>query len=178
MRLSILPICTIILLSVSGCKIASDSSSPIKYEKENISFSYPQDWKVTEDVIKQDIRYLLVEGPDEAIFAAQIYPKKDAVSLNEFVEWFSSKSREETPIGNIGKSSFYVVERNIDSSNKKGIKENFSIIYIGENIPHIREYYTTNSNSKSVFLIVQAATEDLSKVEPSFNLILGSFVVE
>jgi hypothetical protein len=178
MRTLMLGIWAILLLGLLGCEKAADISSPIKYEKENVSFSYPQNWKVTEDVGQQDVRYLFVESPGDAIFMALIYSKNDAVPLSEFVEWFSSQSREETPIGNVGKSSFSAVEKNKFSPRMKGIKENFAISLLGEQTPHIREYYAMDTKNKIAFLVAQAATEDLSKVAPGFDLILSSFAVK
>ncbi len=178
MRSSLLVIWTIFLLGLLGCEKAADISSPVRYEKENISFLYPHNWKVTEDVKRQDIHYIFVESPGDAISIVQIYSKSVFVSLSEFVEWFSSQSREETSAGNVGKSSFSTIERPTFSTGLKGTKENFTINILGEQLPHIREYYAMDSNNKVAFLVAQTATEDLSKVEPGFNLILRSIVVE
>lgn len=60
----------------------------------------------------------------------------------------------------------------------KGIKENFIITLLGEQTLFIREYYVMESNKKVAFLVAQTPTESLSKVEPGFDLILNSFVVE
>lgn len=174
-RISIFAIWISLFLGLLGCEKAADISSPVKYEKDNISFLYPRNWKVTEDVVQQDVRFLFIESPGDAILVAQIYAKNDAVSFSEFVEWFSSQSKEEIPIGNIGKSSFSNIEGTAVSS---GIKEKFTISILGEKVPHIREYYIKESSKKVTFLIAQTATEDLDKVELGFNLILSSFIVE
>ena len=175
MRTSVLAVWTVLLLGLVGCEKTADISSPVKYEKDNISFSYPKNWKVTEDVVQQEVRYLFVESPGDAMFVAQIYAKPDAVSLSEFVEWFSSHSKEEIPIGNISESSFSDIE---ETAFSPGIKESFSVSVLGGKVPHIREYYIRESSKKVAFLIAQAATEDLGKVEPGFNLILSSFIIE
>jgi hypothetical protein len=179
MRPSILIIWTILLLGLSGCEKVADISSPVIYEKENISFSYPRNWKVTEDVKQQNFRYLFIESPGSAIFMVQVYSKNDAVPFDVFVEWFSSTNRDDTPVVlNIGKSTFSTVEESKFSPDFKGIKENFSMTLLGEQMPYKREYFTISSNNKVAFLVAQAATEDLSKVEPGFDLILNSFVIE
>lgn len=178
MRIHILTISIIIIFSLIGCEKPADISSPMSYEKQNIRFSYPSNWKVTEDVEQEDIRYLFVESPGDAIFLVQIYSKQDAVSLREFSEWFSAQAKQETSIVNIGNSSFSATEKIIEIGRKKGIKEAFSMTLLGEHIPHIREYYLIDTNNKVAFLISQTAREDLSKVEAGFNLILSSFVVE
>ncbi|MCP3872730.1 MAG: hypothetical protein GY699_06185, partial [Desulfobacteraceae bacterium] len=148
MKTFLLAICALLLFGLLACEKSADISSPIKYEKESVSFSYPQNWKVTEDVRQQDLRYIFVESPGDAIFIVQIYSKHDAVSFKEFVEWFSSQSKEETPIGKMEENTFSTVEKTTPGKGMKGIKENFSMTLFGQKIPHMREYYTMDSNNE------------------------------
>lgn len=178
MRTRILTFSIIFILSLFGCEKTADISSPLRYEKQSIRFSYPANWKVTEDVEQSNFRYLFVESPGDALFTAFIYSKQDALSLSEFAAWFSEQAKQETPIGNIDKNSFSAAEKATMSGIKTGIRESFSIVLLGQQIPHIREYYFINASNKVAFLISQTATEDLTKVEPGFNLIFSSFVVE
>jgi hypothetical protein len=178
MKPFLLAIYALLLFEPLGCEKAADISSPIKYEKENVSFSYPQNWKVTEDVRQQDLHYIFVESPGDAIFIIQIYSKNGAVSFNEFVEWFSSQSKAEIPVGKMEESIFSTVEKGNIATGMKGIKENFSITLVGEKVPHTREYYTVDSDNEIAFLVTQTATEDMRKTESGFDLILSSFVIE
>lgn len=178
MRFRTLTILIITLVTLTGCERAADISSPAFYEKQNIRFSHPGNWDVTEDVTQVDIRYLFVESPGDAIFIAQIYKKEDAVSLNEYAKWFSEQSKQETPFGDIGGNSFSQVSKQMLSGTHAGIKETFAIELLGETVPHVREYYSVETDTKVAFLISQTATEDLAKVEPGFDLIYGSFDME
>jgi hypothetical protein len=177
-RLSISIIPIILICFLFGCEKAADISSPAIYKKRSIHFSYPKNWKITEDAEQKDTRYIFIESPGDAIFIIQIYPKQDAISLNEFAEWFSAQTEQENSIGNINKSSLSAVEKSLYSAKTKGIKEKFSIALLGMQVPHIREYYSIDSGNKIAFLVSQTATEDLNKVEVGFNLILGSFFLE
>jgi len=178
MRAFLFALYALALFGLFGCERVADISSPIKYENEGISFSYPRNWKVTEDVRRQDFRYIFIESPGDAIFIVQIYSRNDAVSFNEFVRWFSSQSKKETPVGKMEDNTFSTVEKTTHGEGVKGVKENFSMTLLGTQVPHIREYYTIDSNDEVAFLVGQAATEDLSKTEPGFDLILSSFVIE
>jgi hypothetical protein len=168
----------LILISFLGLERAADISSPASYAKQDIRFSYPRNWEVTEDVQREGYRYLFVESPGAAMFIAQIYSKQDAVPLSKFAERFSAQARQDIPVANIGRSSFSAIEKATVSGRKKGIREGLSLTLLGMQVPHTREYYLIDANDKIAYLISQTATEDLSKVQPGFNLIFRSFVVE
>jgi hypothetical protein len=178
MRLRTLTLLTITIVTLAGCERAADISSPEIYERQQIRFSYPGNWDVTEDATEDIVRYLFVETPGDAIFIAQIYKKEDAVTLNEYAKWFSEQSKQETPFGDIGGNSFSQTNKKMLSGTHAGIKETFAIKLFGETVPHVREYYSVETDTKVAFLISQTATEDLAKVEPGFDLIYSTFDME
>ena len=167
------------LIGIVGCEKIADISDPLKYEKENLNFLYPRNWKVSEDIQdKNGLRYLFVESSGSAILATQIYSKADASSLREFAEWYSSARNDEIAIGDIEKTSFSTVEKIVSNHKTKGLREEFAITLLGIDIPHTCEYYIVNSGNKVAFLVSQSATEDLKKVKPGFDLILKTFMVK
>lgn len=168
----------LLFFGLSGCEKAADISVPASYAKESLSFSYPQNWKITEDVKQQRTRYIFVESPGNAILIAMTYSKDDSVSLEEFAKRFSSQNKEELSVGKMEQSTFSPIEKTIHGKEMKGIGESFSMTILGEQVPHIREYYTVNSNSEVAYLVTQTATEDLSKTKPGFELVLSSFIIE
>lgn len=176
MKSFIFSLSAVLLFVLAGCEEEARISVPARYEKGDVRFSHPQNWRVTKDVEQKNVRYLFVESPGDAIFIAQIYPKKNAVSLDEFIERFSAAAREKTPIGNLSKSSFSPVVEPTSSPGKKGVKESFSIELLGQSVPHVREYYGIDAGDKVAYLIFQTASEESSKVEPGFHLILSSFL--
>ena len=167
------------LIGIVGCEKIADISDPLKYEKENLNFLYPRNWKVSEDIQdKNGLRYLFVESPASAILATQIYSKANASSLREFAEWYSSQRNDEIAIGDIEKTSFSTVEKIVSNHKTKGLREEFTITLLGIDTPHTCEYYIVNSGNKVAFLVSQSATEDLKKVKPGFDLILKTFMVK
>ncbi len=148
----------------------TDISSPINYQKQNISFTYPGNWEVTEDAVRGRVRHLYVEGPVGAIFIVQIFSKQNAMPLNEYVKRLSTQSHVDKTFSSVEKPTKYGAQ--------KGIKERFSLIIKGEKEHFVREYFSFEINDKVILLYSHSATEDIEKLEAGFNLILSSFIVE
>ena len=167
------------LIGIVGCEETADISDPLKYEKENLNFLYPRNWKVSEDIQdKNGLRYLFVESPHAAILAIQIYSKANASSLREFAEWYSSQRNDEITLADIKKTSFSTIEKIVLNHKTKGLIEEFTIKLLGIDVPHTCEYYIVNSGNKVAFLVSQSATEDLKKVKPGFDLINKTFMLK
>ena len=178
MKTRLCAISVLLICFLLGCERPADVASPLMYDHQSIRFSYPANWKVTEDVAQPGFRYLFVETPGDAIFIAQIYSEQNALTLDEFAESFSESTKQEVPIGKIEENAFFEAEKETASGFQPGIRENFNMVLLGEKIPHTREYFSINATDKRAFLISQSATEDWIKVEPGFDLIFSSFVVE
>lgn len=178
MKAAISAVSLLVALALAGCEQAADISSPTVYEKNHVGFSFPANWDVSEDATQDGVRHIFVESPGDAIFIALLYPRTDAVSLREFAEWFSAQAGEETPVANVGESAFSDLEKASGQLSGEAIGEDFSLSLLGMEIPHRRGYYTTESGDRTAFLVTQVANDDLGKVQPGFDLILGSFVLE
>ena len=156
-------------------KIA-DTDNPVMYEKKDIRFLYPGNWKITED--KEDTEggfshHVFIESPGNATFIIQIFPNLDTIPLQQFAEQFS-KLTQQKGYPRINNSVFSELEESINSTNNYSIQENFSL-KVGGQSPHIRRYYSITNNKRIVYLISQTAKEDLPKVNAGFALILASF---
>jgi len=69
--------------------VSTDISNPVSYRKSNINFKYPKNWEVTEDGEQNNHRYIFVEGSGAVIITIDIYMKKYAVPLSQYVEKWS-----------------------------------------------------------------------------------------
>ena len=166
------------IFDVLSCEKKADISSPKFYEKNKVSFSYPKNWRITEDVEETEMRYIFIETPGDAIFIIQIYSKEEALSLSEYAEWSSEEARKQTPLGMRPKGKFSEIEKKFQSKKLKGIREYMNIIVLSESVPHITDYYKVEYGDKAVFLICQVAVEDLKMVKPGFEIILKSFMLK
>lgn len=161
-----------LLTLLAGCgEPEADLTNPKSHTSGSLSFDYPKNWKITEDLATTETQYVFVETPGNAIVILQSYPQGTTDDLTAYSKDFSESAAEETPIGNMTQSSF------TDLPNEAGyrwIKEDFEISLLGESTPHRRLYGTKVIGERRVFLILQVATEDYSKTEGGFELIRDS----
>lgn len=168
----------IFILFVSGCYDRADVSSPSEYRRENITFLYPDNWEVTQDVDRNDFRYLFVESPGDAIMIIQIYMKEDALSLRDFVEQFAGKTKQEIPLGKTDNNYISTVVKTTATGPKTGLRERFALVIGDTQIPNIREYFRLEMKNKGIFLISQTPEVTSKRVASGFDLILESFALD
>ncbi len=147
---------------------------PATYKKEGLSFSYPGNWKIFDDKGSEDIRYIFIESPGNAIFSIQTCLNQEAIPLQQFAEQFSEIVKQEDTSSMMSNSSF----SDFEEGELYGIQENFLSKALGSQSPHIRRYYSVTNNNKTAYLISQVAREDLTKVDAGFNLILSSLILK
>lgn len=165
----------LLLFILPGCEEKPDIENPIRYEKDGISFSYPGNWKVTEDEANYDIRYLFVESTGNALLTLQIIPTDMDFSLSEHAVNFSQSAADNIQTERIDEGQFTEIQSTENHSSWDGIKEEFSIYLPGQKVPHIRKYYHQVLDKSHVVMIYQASEEDFQTVEPGFDFILQSF---
>lgn len=177
--MNILKLFTTILIftSLAACEKNADTSIPLNYAKDNISFAYPENWTVTEDKQEDDVRFLSIEAPGDAIVLVQIYSTQDAASLKEYAEWFSKEVIKDTPVVESSVGDFEDIKRTINAVTLTGMRQKFSITLLGTDVPYTAEYYRIENDNRVAFLISQTAAEDLAKVNGGFELLLGTFVI-
>ena len=167
----------IIFIALSGCERSPDIKSTKNFNGINFSFTYPGNWKITEDVYIGNIRSITIESPGAAIVIIQDWPKKEFQyrTLKEYAYSLSVNAENETPFASISKNSFKDIETSIPSGEIKGIRETFTASAYSEDLPHIRDTFLIKSKNNIVILLTQVATEDYKMVEPGFANVLNSF---
>lgn len=177
----------LVALPVAGCETSPDVRRPQSYSKDGISFSYPGNWSVTEDVVKPGdsrYRYLFVESPGSALVIVQHYEPHIDRSVEEFAAEFHRKLVAEVEeialLGPLkpfsGHAGTAVAVRSVVAGiQREGIEQSFSVSAAGERVPHKFRAFRVDTASATAFLIVQAATEDWNLVAPGFDLVLASF---
>ncbi|MEO0453356.1 MAG: hypothetical protein AAFY98_04380 [Verrucomicrobiota bacterium] len=156
----------------AGCgEPQADLSTPKTHRSGAITFDYPKNWRVTEESAASEIHYLFVESPGDVLVILHSYPADGADDLTAFARDFSESAATETLIGKIERSKFTDMP---DTAGYSWIVEGFEINLLGESFPHQRFYGTKEIGGRQIFLILQVATEDYSKVEAGFQLIRES----
>jgi hypothetical protein len=167
------------LVPLLACEKNAEISTPKKYNKEGISFNYPSNWEITEDAFSDGVYQISVETPGNAIFLMMIYKETNAVvPLDKFSKLFSEAFAEVLFLGKSSTSSFTPVTRVKKQWNSAGIREKFDISILKLVIPYEREFHSIKKSGKVGYLISQAEVEEMPHVEPGFNLIRETFLIE
>jgi hypothetical protein len=175
-------------LLVSGCEPAPAIRAPKSYSESAIAFSYPGNWSITEDVTEPgdpEVRYLFIESPGAAIAIIQSFAPALDWTVEEFAEDFMASTVDEVDGGSYvgiptraaaGRAE--PVRRSVAGQVRTGVRNRFSVSALGERVPHTSLTFRVEAADASVFLVLQAATEDWNKVEPGFDLIARSLRVD
>lgn len=167
-----------VYIALVGCsENEADIDGKKRYEQDGVSFDFPGNWKITDDVEEGGYRYLFVETPGDAIVKIKIYSNDQSFSLSEFVELDIESLKSEMPylFKLDEKSEIVKIQKTIGNKTLDGYKFQFNLSVLGINVPHVQEYYMFKSDSESAYILNQVAVEDLDKVEAGFSQILGSF---
>jgi len=158
-----------LLALVAGCgEPHADLKKPKSHRSGAITFDYPSNWNIAEELVLPEIHNLFVKTPGNALVILQSYPTDDADSLRGFSSAFSLSAADEAPFGKVAAATLSDLP---GAHGYEWIMEEFKIDLLGESVPHRRLYGTKEIGDRKVFLIFQAATEDFSKAEPGFELI-------
>ncbi len=146
-------------------------SAPKTYRSGTITFDYPKNWKITEDLVNPAIHYLFVETPGDALVILQSFPLDEAEGLAAFTKAYSESAATEMPVGKMVQSTFTDMP---ETGGYEQIEEEFNVNLFGETVPHRRLYETKGIGDRQVILIFQVATEDFATAEPGFELMRNS----
>lgn len=163
------------LVLLGGCDNSADIARPSSYQKNGITFSYPGNWDITGEDANGAMRFVIVEGPGNGLFLTQVYPKEQAVSLEEFAKWFSAEAARSTPFGTIETISYTNIDKSFGTRTLSGIKEEFAVIVLGQRVPHMREYFSIESGERVAFMVGQSTRDNQRAVQPGLDLIMGTF---
>ncbi len=158
-------------LWVAGCATPS-ITGPQVYRDGNLSFSLPAQWKVTTRGQLGSCPHAFVEAPGEAVVSIRGVPKATDPGLERYARDFSRKAAASTPGGKLSDTRFQKFQ---DSRYGTGLKESFSVTFMGVKIPHTRTYRRMAAGDCTYYLITQVAKENASKTEPGFRELLASF---
>ena len=167
-----------LLCIMSACsEREADIRNQTKYEKEGLTFTYPANWVVTEDIENEGGRFIFVESPGDAIVKIEIYPFDESFELKEFVELDIEGLAREIPgiLAMEGGNEIKEIKTSINGIDFSGYKYDFNVSIVNIDVPHVSEFYSFSSPNKVAYLTNQVASEDLEKVNTGFQLVLSSF---
>ena len=169
----------------ASCQIVEKIINPVKkerkiittkvYEKNGLSFSYPDNWKVTEDsILEEGSRYINVEDADDSLLIITLFGADSYVDLNEYVENFEKNLSANIPVGKIIHGTMGETSRVIKGQNYNGKRYKYSISLAGENMPHTTDFFSIDGEKLNGVIMIQAPDEDWKATEKEFQVIFDS----
>lgn len=176
-------LCLLLLPFFSACEKMADVASPQVYSKGSLSFSYPGNWEITEDekigTPNDESKIINLESPGDANVMICLYDFEDDETLVEFATELTrdmaSGIEDSIPLSEVGKLDFGKVTKQGISGPLEGLSSKIPIIFLGQKVPHVLEFFRLEKQGKTVFIVFQSSEEVLKKTEPGFNQIIGTF---
>ena len=169
--LPVLPLALILALTACG-ESAADITHLQTYSQHRITFSYPGNWKISEDSVTSGVRQIYFDTPGDAMIVLQFQPDDQMSPLQKLVQIYSDAFAESTgTMLQITSGQRTPVK---ESPNHQSMTETFTVTVLGTGVPHTRHYHRISMNTRACFTILQVADEDLTKVTPGYEKIVTS----
>jgi hypothetical protein len=177
----------LLALSAIACETPPDLANPRLFWSDGLTFRYPGNWSVTEEVEEEDglrIRSLSVESPGNAIVLMSSFEPPVSMSLEEYAAEFRTAIAEEAgEMGRVGPwqpVSAEALSSGSTSSRIRGVPhEGLEYIYtlslLGTDVPHVVRIFRVETDVSTTFLLAQAPAVDWSRVAKGFQLVVESF---
>lgn len=164
------------LVLLAGCILAllqaCTKRQPVPFSQKGIAFIVPADWKITEeDSLDGEGYYLSIEkrGLDESGLVA-ISMVNDSLDLPAYIDLFKESLEEEMMLGS--KASYTPLEQK-SYANIDAISTRYKFTLMG--LKHTGRLVAFYGKEKTVLVLEQCATEDLSKTTTGYASIENTF---
>ena len=146
----------------------ADVSSPATYSHKGLEFQYPGNWTEGEEMDMFGVLQAGAESSGSAIAIVHKFPAIAADDISTYAKDFGEGIKEAIPVGNVSAFNRGAVRK---QGEYESIQMDFSISLMGETVPHQCNIYRKVVGSDVLFIVAQAATEDLPNAQPGFDLI-------
>ena len=154
------------------------------FDEDGLSFEYPEGWEITDEATQDDVRYIFVQGPKEAVSIIQQYPLENAPDLETFFTQYSEETQI-VPVALEGETTeasptvvqqpeFMIINRDLDGKSYEWVVERVPGSIGGVATSDYREYFRKDSERFATFLINQVNNDNISELEGSFELIFST----
>jgi len=170
-----------------GCTHKPDVNHLKTHSDDRMAFSYPGNWKITENVTEKgppSYRYLFVESPGSAIFSITEFYMDTPVDLKTYVLRFlesqERNTRDAVKVGSLdlvkmGETSLRDADLVIMGRQREGFRHDFTLTLLDTKVPHIAHFYAIDDEQdETVILMDQAPEEDAAMERAGFDAIYGS----
>jgi len=185
--------CTLVMLVMgAGCERVmgffseprAQVEEPQRYEKDGISFSYPGNWKVSEESSNEgiELRTINVESAGNALLMIQSFKPAVDVDLANHIEITMNAMQEEVGKQVAGMASgtrggVSDFERTFLGEQRTGKRAAITVAVVGQKVPSSVALLGAKLEDRTVLLFTTIPDEDRSNVEPGFDQVIDSFKV-
>ena len=177
-------ILSVLLLTITACSIFKPAVKQ-EYNKDGLTFSHFSDWKITEDKTTAeavgDVRFVSLEGPDNAVLLFTRFPGDTDVTLESYVKLLQTEMQEETKTMTGGVGVFKMndgnltpVEAQIAGAVRRGLAREFDIKVLNFPVPHRAETFLIEAGNEKWFVVSQSSKEDWEKLKIGFQTIFDT----
>ena len=177
-------ILSVLLLTITACGVFKPAVKQ-EYNKDGLTFSYFSDWKITEDKTTAeavgDVRFISLEGPNDAVLLITRFPGDTDVTLESYVKLLQTGMQEETKTMTGGVGVFKMddgnltpVEAQIAGTGRRGLAREFNIKVLNFPVPHRAETFLVEAGNEKWFIVSQSSKEDWEKLKTGFQTIFDS----
>jgi len=171
---------SVALLFVLCC--AQNEHPPQNYAKDGIRFSVPSTCTVASDKYLNDQhtgRAIQIECADNALFSIVTIPASSSETLEMFASHVASRrasaiQKKFVDLGHENAGGSDTAEATIRGAATQGIRQRFSIELLGQNIPHVAEFYMLQTQRSKVIFMTQVAEQHLEQTRPRWKTIFDS----
>ncbi|MBQ1784044.1 MAG: hypothetical protein II007_10355 [Gammaproteobacteria bacterium] len=175
---------SVVALLVGGCDERPPATEPKavpavnQYQDEQVSFSYPKRWRVTDTFALMGMQTIMVEGSGDRLATVESRPTNLAPPLELYVAQASPQFRKQmAQLGLVSSSSYSAIERAAGAETIIGVEERVTVTVLGLEFPYVREYYHVTGNNFGAYLSTQTSAKDQAKAEQEFAQIRNSLQV-
>ena len=144
------------------------------YEKDGISFSYPNKWKIKHDEVISGLgRVIAVQDSNESIFIISIFPSEVNLNLDEYAKDLEAVWKSKVKDGKDLEFETSDVSRNIFLKTTKGKRLKF----LFEKIPYTQDLFLVSGKKKLAAFAIQTTDKNLENADKEFQVIFDSLII-
>jgi len=181
----------LIILLLSACNNKTSEpelSSPNVYQHDNLTFSYPGNWKITDEYTEEDegVEYysIVIDSSQDGICILQFAQPETDETLEQYADDYISDL-----VGDVEESSMQLVQGEINQEAKpiqarilgkvrEGLSRQFSVSILGEKISYHATFYKFNHQGHSIFLLSNVPIEEWNMTQAGVELIYKTLEIE
>jgi hypothetical protein len=183
-----LPFIIVLLSACSSSTSEPDLSSPNVYQHDNVTFSYPGNWKITEEDTEEDegVEYhsIIIDSSHDGVYMLQFTQPEIDLALEQYADDYISDL-----LGDVEESSMQLVQGEANEEAepiqaqilgevREGLSRKFSVSILGEKIPYHATFYKFNHQRHSIFLLNSVPAEEWEMTKAGVEFIYKTLKME